>query len=359
MALDPKRTAVILLGASTFPKSAFQPSEAFSVAKNRIRDYFAQKLEVPNSSFLDLFDIDSTVDEIDQQISAFIGDRIESGAEDIFIYYVGHGAFTTTDNSFYLALKGTRQENPSVSALTIRPFAETIKRAAKAVRTFIILDCCFAASAGKAFMGADVSVQNQQLRDAFATRGVAILCAASQESPAFIVEERKITMFTESFNEALLNGDSSISNKYLSLRQIHELTYRNIQSFNSNDTVRPEIVTPIQTHGDISEIPHFENFAFTGAKYDIVAHKRLVEEAIMINNLVQLGNSFIDFVRNFDETETFNKESILLCSECNDLIEEKGEIDRLEYKARRTVAYNRVLEIIEEILKQNVLSKAS
>lgn len=203
MGLDAKKTAVVLLGASAFPKSIqFSPSEAFLTAKQRIFKYFRETLQVDD--ILDLFDSDSNADDQDQQISKFVQHAVSMGTEDVFVYYVGHGSFTPTDNSFYLALRNTRDENPSISSLTIRTLANTIIQSAHLIRTFVILDCCFAAAAGTGFMGAEAAVPAIQLKEVFASRGVALLCATSKDLPALIVEGRTITMFTESLNEALM-----------------------------------------------------------------------------------------------------------------------------------------------------------
>lgn len=355
MGLDSKRTAVILLGAASFTKSKyFSDTEAFLAAKVRISGYFQNKLGVGTENCLDLFNSEANADSQDTLISSFVDKQVVNGIQDLFIYYVGHGAFTPSDNTFYLALKNTRDNNPSLSSITIRTLANTVLQSAKHIRTFIILDCCFAAAAGTGFMAGSADASTIQLREAFASKGVSLLCAASKDLPALIIHDREITMFTEGLNEALLNGDSSINHKYLSLRQIHNLTYSCIRRLNPGLEVKPEVISPIQIEGDIADLPQFENFAYAESRHDIIALKRRIEEEIITNKLIGLGSLFIDFIRNFDQTGTYNTESILLCSECNELAEEKEIINRSEFRDRKRIVYTEIMRVIEQVIEDNI-----
>ena len=355
MPINSKKTAAIFLGASHFPKSkAFDPSEAFSEAKKRILDYFKNQISLDEDNLLDLFDSDFGADDQDSKINDFLKTRVVQGIEDLFVYYVGHGSFAPSDETYYLAIKSTRDENPSISSITVRTLANTIRQAANNIRTFLVLDCCFAAAAGTGFMSDAAQLPAIQFKDLFATKGIALLCASSKDLPALIIQDRKITMFTESFDYALRHGDSSIANKYLSLRQLHELTYSQIRIKNPGKSVRPEVLSPIQIEGDIADLPHFENFSFSDIRYDIVAKKREIEGAMIRNNFVELGNLFIDFVRNFDVSQVFNIQSVLLCSECNEIAEEKSSLERAIYKERKDQLYIEIISIIERILNQDL-----
>lgn len=156
----------------------------------------------------------------------------------------------------------------------------------------------------------------------------------------------------------LIQGDSSVGTRYLSLRQIHALTYSHIRRLNGGQAVKPEVVSPMQLEGDIADIPRFENFAFAEVKHDIVAQKRNIEGKMIQNDLTGLGNLFIDFVRNYDESGQYNIESILLCSECNELVDEKSNIDLSEFGKRKRALYIQVVTMLNQIIDDNIKAKS-
>lgn len=355
MGLDPKTTAIALLGASSFTQSEYlTDSKAFLAAKIRISNYFQKTVGISQENCLDLFDSNDNADNQDSLLNEFISAKVASGTQDLIIYYVGHGAFAPADNTFYLALRNTRDSNPTLSSMTIRALANTVLLSAKKIRTFIILDCCFAAAAGTGFMSGQIDASTMYLRDTFATKGVALLCASSKDLPALVIQNREITMFSESLNEALLSGDSSINNRHLSLRQIHNLTYSYIKKLNPGLEVKPEVLSPIQIEGDIADLPHFENFGYGDSRHDIIVLKREIEGEIISNNLIGLGSLFIDFIRNFDQTGKFNTESILLCSECNELADEKATLDRSEFRQRKKNVFINIMRIMEQVIIDNI-----
>jgi hypothetical protein len=349
VALNPFKTAIILLGSENFPKSSFEPSSAFTAAKKRIHSFFKDVLKLDEPNFLDLFGKESGADEQDSLIIDFIKLMVAKGIEDIFIYYVGHGSFNPTDNSFYLALKNTREENPGVSSMTINILGRTVSLNANGIRTFLILDCCFSGSAGMAFMSDQNCGPALQLQEAFPMKGIAMLCAASKNSPAMIVRERNITMFTEGLELALKSGDPMSSDKFLSLRQIQQLTFSYIKQYNPGVAVRPEVISPNQTHGDIADLELFENYAYQDARYDVGAKRDAIMKEMVSNNFINLGNLTIDFVKEYIDDQDLLIDAIILGSECNELNEAKGKIATSEYSDRKKTLYRDIMKMVMKI----------
>jgi hypothetical protein len=356
--LEKNKAGVIILGASSFPDSPnFQEDTAFFEAKKRVEDYFLDQHGLAlnkEDQILDLFDSEKDPNGQDVAITAFIRKIKSLEIKDLFVYYVGHGGFTAHEEAFYLAIRATRDSNPAVSSITFKSLSTTIANCASAMRTFIIIDCCFSGAAGFSFQSGDISVAaGKQLQDDFPSKGVALLCSSSKDIPSLIIKDRNITMFTEGLHLALSKGDPSISNKYLSLKQIHQLTFSYIKQMNPGKDVRPEVMSPYQPVGDIAEMPHFINFAYSDPKADILLKKREIDEEMVKNNVQVVGKLLIDFVRNFDMAEVYYEESILIGVDCFDLEEEKATLDKEIYREKRKKLYVHIMEIIRNILRQN------
>ena len=351
MSLNPNTTAVVFIGAETFLKSGFNASTAFTEAKSRIISYFQDLLRIAPVNILDLFDSERSADDQDSSIVAFVKKMVSDGIQDLFIYYVGHGSFTPGENAFYLALKNTRDDNPGISSLTINTLGNTISRHANSIRTFAILDCCFSGAAGMGFMSAADQGPAIQLKDSFPAKGVAIFCATSKDLPALIVSERNVTMFTEGFELALKNGDPMISEKFLSLRQLQHLTYSFIKEKNPGQAIRPEILSPMQGQGDLADMELFQNFGYEEARYDIEAQRNVIIKEMVANNFVNLGNIFLDFVREHDRSDDLLLESILLASECNELAKEN--ISKSEYTENKKAVYRDIMNTVKVIIENS------
>src|SRR5579859_5450037 len=102
----PHTTLLILLGASEWPHSPeFQSSEAFTNAARGLKEYFLDQhgFGIPPINSLDLFNSSKSADEIDEEISRFLDQRISAmkasgdAARDVLVYFVGHGGFVGHD----------------------------------------------------------------------------------------------------------------------------------------------------------------------------------------------------------------------------------------------------------------------
>jgi hypothetical protein len=352
---EKSKTGLIILGASEFPLSNnFQSSNAFLEAKTRIKKYFTDLdgLALDKTFILDLFNSDEGADPTDIAIGDFIGRLRQQNVMDLFIYYVGHGSFSPGDRGFFFAIKKTRDDSLSVSSITLRSLAGKISRLAVDLRTYFIIDCCFSAQAGIGFMADTNNIIGQQVLEEYPTKGVTLLCSSSKDLPSLIIEERNVTMFSESFEMALRKGDSSISQKFLSLKELHKLTHSYIKQLNPGKDIRPEIISPIQPTGDIAEIRQFYNYGYKDSKADIIAKKREIENEMIRNNVLAMCNLFIDFVRNFDIQGQYEDAIVDLGSQCYDLEEEKSSMEKEAYKVKRNKLYAIIREITKAIINQ-------
>jgi hypothetical protein len=354
MPLEKDKIGLILLGASTFPSAPkFAGSVAFLHSKEKIKEHFTRKYELsePNT-ILDLFDSEASADATDQAISDFI-EKNSAVWEDLVVYYVGHGSF---HNGFLLTIQASRARNLAVSSITAQALCNTLTIAARNKRIFVVLDCCFAANIYLSFQSPLDDVIRAELENYLPANGLALLCASSKDKPARIVSDREITMFTESLDLVLNKGSKDIKAPFLSFRQVSNLTHSFIRGMNKEETVRPEVHTPIMPQGDIADIPHFTNYSYKPEgidhAYSITARMDELTQAIVSNNLLFSARLFLDFVGDFDKSKQWMVEATLLTAECNELEESKPskESDAYNsYKTKRQSLYRRILEMVYTI----------
>lgn len=277
MPLTKNKYALILLGASDFkdsfkmpPDEAMKMTSAFLAAKDRILSLFKQtyECELKEDFLLDLFDSPISPSEIDVNVTKFITEKLEQGITDLIVYYIGHGV--VPNDEFLLLTKSSRIESPEISSIIFRFFANTIVRNASAIRNYIILDCCFAAMAAKEFPAVNSNRTNGSDNHEEYANGVSLYCSSSDGVQSRVVPSRNITMFTESFAQALDQGSARHSGSYLSLNDIDELTQEMIDKLNKDkeDRVYPEIHSPKLYRGkSIAEAPLFPNYYYVKNKF--------------------------------------------------------------------------------------------
>ena len=197
-------------------------------------------------------------------IADFLTARISASKEvkvaiqDIVIYYVGHGGFFDPGDQYFLALRDTRSNNEAISGYPIRALADTLKEKASQLRRYLILDCCFAGSAGTAFQSAKLETAKVQVLDRLPGKGTALLCAAGPKQPAKAPPDLKHTMFSEMLLQALRNGSMELPDR-LSLAQIGVQIQDLIRERFKDAAVRPVMISPDQSLGDVAVLPLFPN----------------------------------------------------------------------------------------------------
>lgn len=279
----PATTLVIILGASTWPDADFAGDEGewtpFARSAGDFYDYVTNPefLGIPKENvFDDLFDSDLDQGGMVDRISEFLkrrGDEIEAEGKavaDLIVYYVGHGGFGK-DNAFYLAIKSTNSATSKFhTSLAIDALAEAILRRAAFCRRYLILDCCYAASAYKAFLADPGEIAAKAVTGKFAkddstdvdeplpSRGTALLCASSADRAARVHQSIPQTMFTWGLLETLKAGAPRAPSR-MSIRDLCRLVAARIEKEFQDDWVRPVIHSPNQDLGDVAQVPFFPN----------------------------------------------------------------------------------------------------
>ena len=241
----------IILGASDFPKSSFSGSHCFLNSAKAFEEYFIENLSLGSKSCIkNLFNSELSLSSMLNEIEVFLESfRTKPQFKNLLIYYVGHGAVTTKDDNYYLAIKDTDSGNPYHSSLPIDVFSSTLKNYANSFRKFIILDCCFAASAVSSFQTNGNS------------GGTLLLCASGKWEASQFLSENEFTMFFDSFIQILNHGNESNKTGFLNFKEVYDLTRGRLINTHKKEVVKPEIHTPEQVDEDISETPVFPNFA--------------------------------------------------------------------------------------------------
>ncbi|MFM0626383.1 hypothetical protein [Paraburkholderia xenovorans] len=261
-------TAVILLGASNFPRHHYGPGLSFLRSKQDFRAYVQNDehgFAVPDSRVLDLFDShhppSAQLVAIGKFLDKFSSETAKEELRNLIIYYVGHGYFCGLRQDYHVALSCLETNYESTTGLKITELAEVIKLRARSYRRFVILDCCFAAEALAQFQGQADDAISVKAINAFSeslpqrpkdvpTRGTALFCAADKDSVALSPKGQPHTMFTGAFLKILDKGDARGGEK-LSLSEICELTWEHLRG-HYEEPVRPVLHSPDQSEGDIA-----------------------------------------------------------------------------------------------------------
>jgi hypothetical protein len=275
LAPSPKTTLVVLLGASAWPRCPeLEASKAFLNSYIDLRDYLLDPngFDLPKDHLLDLFDSDDYTDQLDDEISLFLKSHIaekETGdVRDVLVYFIGHGEISAGTSDLYLAIRRTRQDNPRGSSIGIDNLAQTLKEQACFQRRFLVLDCCFAASAVSHFQGSNLTgfmtaktaeaFAERGKGDGFPSKGTALLCSSRNTVRSRILPDETATMFTQALLHTLRVG-TPYQKENLSLYMVHHLTEDYLRQMYHDKAPRPEVHSPDQSEGDVADIPFFPN----------------------------------------------------------------------------------------------------
>ncbi len=275
---SPQTTLVILLGASEWPDSPeFPGSRAFANAVTGFKSYlFDQKrFGLPNENALDLFDVDDSPHVIDRRMRQFLehrmGEMKQAGnpANDLLVYFVGHGGFVGRNADYYLAVRCTSTENLRLSSIPMESLASTLTDKARYLRRIIILDCCYAAAAFTAFqaegpakLGINQAVEAFEKQVKTVGKGTTLLCSSGKTVASQIAPDESCTMFSKALIQVLLTGNGRRrAQQYLSLREVADLAEEVIDTVLEGKAPRPEIHSPDQRDGDVADVPFFPNLA--------------------------------------------------------------------------------------------------
>ncbi|HEX8187339.1 MAG TPA: hypothetical protein VF586_03245, partial [Pyrinomonadaceae bacterium] len=195
---SPATTLAVILGASKWPRwkgeaaATLGGGRQFLSSALGFKEYLCDPrgFNLPAENLLWLFDTDAGPDDLDRELSVFLKRRTAARgrggepARDLLIYYVGHGGFEGGDSDYYLMIRNSRPDGLGVSSLRMVSLARTIKEAARSLRCYLILDCCFAARAVEPLMSPAADLAAARTESAFEqypNRGTALLCSSAKD----------------------------------------------------------------------------------------------------------------------------------------------------------------------------------
>lgn len=271
--VKPEGTAAIILGASywpAYPAFGKTPNPVFANSAAAIYQYLIDPLRfgLHPDRVKNLFESPASAPEMHQLIANFLkplcSEPDRGGLTDLILYYVGHGGFTGPDRQYFLAIQSTAEGFEGPSGLRAVDLATTLRTAARDVRKYLILDCCFAAAIFKEFQpaGGVTQVVGKQVADELPPKGTALLCAASKSAPAIAPVSGTYTMFSGGLREVLFNG-SKTGRLHMSLHEIGKEIKDLLQEWSPDDWVRPQVLSPDAAEGDIAEVALFPNPALS------------------------------------------------------------------------------------------------
>jgi hypothetical protein len=210
-------------------------------------------------SILNLFNSKVAASEQLEQIEDWLADRTDADeAKDLLVYYTGHGGFSRNDQSYFLAVHRTREGSEGATSIRYVDLASAIKRHAEHLRKYLILDCCFAASAVIKTQSALAQAVIQRVEDELPPSGTAVLCSSAAKLVSIAPAGERNTMFSGAVLHCLTTGVPN-GPSVLSLEDIGKAARELILEKYPDDAVRPELHVPEQALGNPARVPLFPN----------------------------------------------------------------------------------------------------
>lgn len=279
-------TLVIILGASEWPSASqdFGPLEGCLEAAKKMKKYFLESFRIPENNLCWLFDTPLSHRDIEKRIDEFLKKKRDVPAQNIVLYYTGHGKPTRDGKSIYLPIRDTDGDIPEISSLKLETLATKLKKKAPHLRRFYIIDCCFAFKAAHELQGDGNDLSNMLIKDSLEDiendlledieGGYTGIFAAGQAQYAVVLPDHTNTFFTEALLQALLE-ENFYNSDYLSLREVETLTGKRFKalkkqhpSFFGRGNIQPPNIQICS--GTIDTVPLFPNL--------YVERNRLAEE---------------------------------------------------------------------------------
>ena len=257
-------TLAVILGASDFPKSPLSAPPSFKNSAEAFKSFLLDTFHLPQDNLADLFDTEEWPGALLEQIELFIRNRKKCGATDLIFYYVGHGAETSADRKFYLAIRSTREGAESSSSIICSDLSSGLCREGTGLRFYIILDCCFSAAAYQDFQAAPLEAVTIQTREELPKKGTVLFCAASRRDVALAPAGETYTRFSDALLTALQEGDP-LADEYLSFADLGRRVEAILRDRHPEDLTRPQLQAPNAREGDIAGLTAFPNRAYRAA----------------------------------------------------------------------------------------------
>ena len=260
---------VVILGASNFPKaSRLAAGRLFYDSAADFRDYLTDQngLAVQKSNIQWLFDDNRAAGDQLEDIASFLDYRTnelkrqDSPAQDMLLYYVGHGLFARGGQTFCLAVRSTNENNEGATSIRAIDLASVLRDNATFLRRYLILDCCFSAVFSREFLSAPLEAARTKLKEDLPTRGTTLLCSSSSRDASLAPQNLGRTMFSSALVKVLREGHPSLGAKF-SISELGDAVIERLRNEHEN-WVRPEVHSPDLREGDIANIRLFPNHAY-------------------------------------------------------------------------------------------------
>jgi WD40 repeat protein len=293
----PETTLALIFGASRWqyaPK--FEDAPSFERSADALFSFLEEPsgLGLPVRNIKTFFNsLDDAAEQLEQAGSFIERHRKETtgndqSPRDLLVFYVGHGDFEGEAKDFYLSVRRTQERRPLITSITARELGNLIRHSASDLRSYLIIDCCFAAAIQHGFMTSPLGLAELKLHEALPraslgsdeiigdlpASGVALLASAGPNKPALAPSGYPLTAFTTALLDVLKNGHARLGPR-LSLQDIHLLVERRVSEL-FPDAARPEMRPLHQSRGRVELVAFFPNPAFQGVQN---ARRREAEEA--------------------------------------------------------------------------------
>jgi len=265
--VDGERRAAIVLGAAKFRKAPSLDRTGFSSSAEDFVSYLLDEhfFALPEARLLNLFDSEMSPGHQLERMCDFLDefcDQTQVEGREIVLYYVGHGGFVGMNKEYFLAVAATKEGLEGSTAIRIGDLSSGLRDHAGQSRKYLILDCCFAASAFAQFQDPGLSdVIRSQTLEPLPPRGTALLCSSGSRQVSLSPSGQSHTLFSGALMEVLRNGERSGLIAF-SLddvgRRVKDLLRRRCPE----DWIRPEVHSPDMREGNVAHIPIFPNPGF-------------------------------------------------------------------------------------------------
>jgi hypothetical protein len=263
--LNPDKTLAIILGVSNCPRAEnLQPLPQCKNSADDFHAYLRTALRLPKSNIINLFDSPAHASEQMDKIEDWLAGNAGAGFSDLFVYYSGHGGFTRNDQAYFLAVQRTRSGSEGATSIRYVDLASSIRRHADSLRKYLILDCCFAASAVLRTQTDFSQLVLSRVEDELPPSGTAVLCSSAAKLVSIAPAGERYTMFSGAFLQCLKDGVSG-GDHFLTFEDVGKRTQQIIRERFPNDAVRPELHVPDQHRGNPSKVPLFPNVLWSPA----------------------------------------------------------------------------------------------
>jgi hypothetical protein len=261
--LNPLTTLAIILGVSECPRAPkLQPLPQCANSAKDFENYLRSSLGLARQSIINLFNSETSasdqLDQIEDWVVRHTTGPSGARATDLLVYYTGHGGFARNDQSYFLAIRKTREGSEGATSIRYSDFASILKRNATTARKYLILDCCFAAAAVLKTQADIHEVVVQRVEDELPPSGTAVLCSSAAKLLSIAPPGERHTMFSGALLKCLHEGIPKGS-QAMTLEDVGKAARKIIQDKYPIDAVRPELHVPEQARGNPAQVPLFPN----------------------------------------------------------------------------------------------------